>query len=37
MTVYIYMRASSVDQNEARQIKTMKEKSIQKETCRMCC
>jgi len=31
MTVYTYIRVSSVDQNEARQIKTMKEKGIQKE------
>ena len=31
MTVYTYIRVSSVDQNEARQIKTMKENGIQKE------
>lgn len=31
MTVYTYIRVSSVDQNEARQIKTMREKGIQKE------
>lgn len=31
MTVYTYIRVSSVDQNEVRQIKIMKEKSIQKE------
>ena len=31
MTVFTYIRVSSVDQNEARQIKTMKEKGIQKE------
>lgn len=31
MTVYGYIRVSSVDQNEARQIKTMKDKGVQKE------
>lgn len=31
MTVFTYIRVSSVDQNEERQIKTMKEKGIQKE------
>ena len=31
MTVYTYIRVSSVDQNEVRQVKTMKEKDIQKE------